>query len=216
MFRRRRPNLAADLACTARGVGPVGDRPRCSEGWFAQRLLDWGARRVVGLDIREQNVRRATLLRDHYEIPAERLEFRQTDVQSLSLAPDEQFDVVLLLGLVYHLEDPTGAIRRRALTRSPCVIESQLTRQVEPLVHAWGSTESAEQAPGSFATRVEPDTAENPIASSAGVLSLIPNRVALEQMVQAAGFPQYEFLVAHPDHNPQYVGGHRAVLAARP
>ncbi len=110
-------------------------------------------------------------------------------MQSLQLSPDETFGVVLLLGLVYHLEDPTGAIRR---------------------------ARAAEQAPGSFATRVEPDTAENPISSSAGVLSLIPNRVALEQMVRAAGFSELEFLVARPDHNPQYVRGDRAVLLARP
>ena len=189
----------------------------CSEGWFAHRLLDWGAARVTGLDIREQNVRRASLLREHYGIPGEKLEFRQADVQSLPLAGGEKFDVVLLLGLVYHLEDPVGAIRRaHTLTRRLCVIESQLTRQASPIEHGWGSTESAELAPGSFATRVEVDGAENPIASSAGVLSLIPNRAALEQMVRVSGFSEVEFLEADPGHNPQYVRGDRAVVLARP
>ena len=41
-----------------------------------------------------------------------------------------QFDVVLLLGLIYHVEDPTGAIRlARGCTRGVCAIETQLTRQ---------------------------------------------------------------------------------------
>lgn len=189
----------------------------CSEGWFAHRLLEWGADRVVGLDIREQNIRRATLLRDHFGIPAERLEFRQGNVLDLPLMPGETFDVVLLLGLVYHLEDPVGAVRRaRALTRTLCVIESQLTRQDAPIEHGWGTTDSSAQAVASFAARVEPDAAENPGASTVGVLSLIPNRAALEQMARVSGFSRVEFVQARDDHNPQYVRGDRAVMLARP
>src|SRR5689334_14112514 len=71
----------------------------CNEGWFSQRLLEWGASRVVGIDIREFNLHRATLLRDHYEIPAERLEFRQADVFELDATDLGRYDVVLLLGL---------------------------------------------------------------------------------------------------------------------
>ena len=189
----------------------------CSEGWFAHRLRDWGARRVVGLDIREQNVRRARLLRDHFAIASDQLELRQADVLSLPLESEEKFSVVLLLGLVYHLEDPAGRdpARPRA-DRGLCVIESQLTRQATPIEHGWGSTESAEQAQGSFATRVELDDAENPIASSGGVLSLIPNRVALEQMAQVAGFSRVELVAPGSNHNPQYVRGDRAVILAWP
>ena len=55
----------------------------CNEGWFSQRLLEWGASRVVGVDVREFNIRRATLLRDHFEISPERLELRQADVFEL-------------------------------------------------------------------------------------------------------------------------------------
>lgn len=187
----------------------------CSEGWFAHRLLEWGARRVVGLDIRPQNIHRAELMRRHFKIPPERLSLRQSDVKDLPVTADEQFDVVLLLGLVYHLEDPVGALRRaRALTRTLLVIESQLTRQVEPIVHGWGTSASEERATGSFATRLEPDADTNPVASSGGVLSLVPNRVALEQMATVAGFRATEFLTAAEHHNPQYRRGDRAVVLA--
>ncbi len=165
----------------------------CSEGWFAHRLLEWGASWVVGLDIRAQNVRRAQLMREHFEIPADRLELRQANVYDLPLNPREQFDVVLALGLVYHLEDPVGVFRRaRALTRRLLVVESQLTRQLDPIVHGWGSSDSVEEAAGSFATRIEIDHETNPVASSGGVLSLVPNRTALEQMATVAGFSHVE------------------------
>jgi tRNA (mo5U34)-methyltransferase len=187
----------------------------CSEGWFAHRLLDWGAKRVIGLDIREQNIHRARLMREHFAIPPERLELRRADLFDLPLIAKEQYDVVLLLGLVYHVEDPVGAFRRsRALTRSLMVVESQLTRQAAPIVHGWGTSDSAEEARGSFATRMELDAELNPVASSGGVLSLIPNRVALEQMAIVAGFSRTEIIAASPHHNQQYVLGDRAVMLA--
>lgn len=189
----------------------------CSEGWFAHHLLEWGASRVVGLDIRPQNVRRADLMRDHFEVPVGRLAFREANLYDLPLDATDQCDVVLLLGLVYHVEDPVGAFRRaRALTRGMLVVESQLTRQLDPIVHGWGTTDSAEQAPGSFATRIEADAELNPVASSGGVLSLVPNRVALEQMAIVSGFTRTRFLVPAPHHNPQYVRGDRAVMLAWP
>jgi hypothetical protein len=46
------------------------------------------------------------------------------------------FDVVLCLGLIYHLENPIGALRiARALTAAVCVVESQLVEPHEPLRH---------------------------------------------------------------------------------
>jgi tRNA (mo5U34)-methyltransferase len=189
----------------------------CSEGWFAHRLLDWGASSVLGLDIRAQNIHRATLIRQHFKIPSASLTFRQTNVYDLPLPAGEQFDVVLLLGLVYHVEDPVGIFRRaRSLTRGVALIESQLTRQLDPIVHGWGTTESAEEAPGSFATRVEADADLNPVASANGVLSLIPNRTALQQMADVAGFSHTEFATPSPHHNPQYLRGDRCVMFAWP
>jgi tRNA (mo5U34)-methyltransferase len=202
-------------AALARSSSATAIDLACSEGWFAHRLLEWGAQRVIGLDIREQNIHRARLMRAHFEIPPERLELRTANLYDLPLFTEEQYDVVLLLGLVYHVEDPVGAFRRaRALTRDLMVVESQLTRQVAPIVHGWGTSDSAEEAPGSFATRMELDAELNPVASSGGVLSLVPNRVALEQMAIVAGFSRTEILAASPHHNQQYVAGDRAVMLA--
>ena len=83
----------------------------CNEGWFAHRALEWGAARVVGLDVREANVRRASLIREHFGIDRERLRFEQANVLELDPAQLGTFDVVLVLGLIYHLENPVGALR---------------------------------------------------------------------------------------------------------
>jgi len=188
----------------------------CCEGWFSHRLLEWGARRVVGVDVRESNIRRAELVRDHFGIEPERLSFRRADV--FELHPDDlgRFDVVLVLGLVYHLEDPAGALRRaRALTRSLCAIESQLTRQSKPIVYGGGSPEAFLQAEASFAAVVEADAEVNPLASVTGVMSLVPNRAALEMLAQVAGFRHVRYLEPSPHHDPQYLRGDRGVVVAR-
>lgn len=188
----------------------------CCEGWFSHRLLEWGARRVVGIDVREENVQRAQLVRDHFAIEPERLSFRRADI--FELDPDElgRFDVVLVLGLVYHVEDPAGALRRaRALTRSLCAIESQLTRQSEPIVYGGGSPDAFLKAEASFAAVVEADAGVNPLASVTGVMSLVPNRAALEMMARVAGFRHVRYLEASPHHDPQYLRGDRGVVVAR-
>jgi hypothetical protein len=189
----------------------------CNEGWFSHRVLEWGASRVLGIDIRPQLIRRAELVRAHFEIPPERFELRCADVFDLNASELGTFDVVLCLGLIYHLENPIGAMRlARALTRGVCVIESQLTRQEEAIVLGNGQSDLYEESRASFAARVETDWEDNMLASAGGVVSLTPNRAALLQGAAAVGFTELELAPAAPDHNRQYVLGDRAVLIAWP
>jgi tRNA (mo5U34)-methyltransferase len=199
------------------GPASTGLDLACAEGYFAQRLLEWGASRVVAVDLRDINVRRATLARDHFGIRPERLEVRLADLFRLDPRELGCFDVVLLLGLIYHVEDPIGALRiARACTRRLCVIETQLTRQREPIAHTWGTAGVVIETAASFAARLEPDATWNPGASDEGVLSLIPNRAALELALRAAGFSGFDVLDAEPRHNAQYRVGDRAVALAWP
>jgi tRNA (mo5U34)-methyltransferase len=189
----------------------------CSEGWFAQRLLDWGAARVLGVDIRPENIHRAELVRDHLGLDPERLAFQVADVFDLPVLP--RFDVVLCLGLVYHLENPIGALRiARALTRGLCLVESQLVEPHSPLRHGWGATDEYLEEEAAWAAMYEPEELQrtHPMASHGGVVSFIPNRAALEQALSAAGFSRVEVPPVPADSNPQYLGGHRLVLAGRP
>jgi tRNA (mo5U34)-methyltransferase len=180
-------------------------------------LLEWGASRVTGLDIRAENIRRAVLVRDHFDVPADQLELRQEDLFDIDPEALGRFDVVLLLGLIYHVEDPVGALRRaRALTRGICAIDTQLTRHDEPIAHTWGVADSLEHDAASFAARLEWDAEINPVASSGGAVSLIPNRAAVELSARAAGFSRIEWPPPQPHHDAQYRNGDRAVVLAYP
>lgn len=193
-------------AIAAAGPGPRVLDLGCNEGLFAQLALAWGAGHVLGCDIRERNIRRAEAIRDHYEIPAAHLEFRCTDLLAIDPVELGAFDIVLCLGVVYHLEDPIGALRVARRLVAPgglCVVESQLTRQHEPVVHGWGARDHLQRAEGSFALLYE-DEPENLLASAGGLISLIPNAAALELAMRVAGFVDLRWLEAASHHNPQY------------
>jgi tRNA (mo5U34)-methyltransferase len=199
------------------GSATTGLDLACSEGWFAHRLLDWGASRVLGVDIRPENIRRATLVRDHIDVPPDRLRFAVADVFTLDPGQIGTFDVVLCLGLVYHLENPIGALRiARALTSGVCIVEAQLLEPHPPLRHGWGTTGDYLEQEAAWAAWREPNELQSghPIASFGGVVSLIPNRAALLQGLEAAGFSRVEPLAAPSGANPQYVEEHRLVVAA--
>lgn len=219
IHRTRAELMEAEVRAALAAAGPdatVIDLA-CNEGWFSQRALEWGAVRVLGIDIRPELIRRAELIRDHFSVPAERLEFRCADVFDLDVRSLGTFDVVLCLGLIYHLENPVGAIRiARGLTRGICVIETQLTRQTDTIVHGNGRTDQYEESVASYAALVETDHEQNMLASAGGVVSLVPNRAALVQAAEAAGFGRVALAEPGLGHNRQYVIGDRAVLHAWP
>ena len=209
---------AVRAALEAAGDGAVALDLACNEGWFSHRLLEWGASKVIGIDVRDANVRRATVLRDRFGIGADRFEIVQGNVFELDPEELPRFDVVLLLGLIYHVEDPTRVIRlARAVTRGVCAIETQLTGRNESIEYGGGRPGYYREAEGSFAVLVEEgDEVMSSLAATGGVLSLIPNRAALIDMVRVAGFGTWEFPATIATDEPQYAGGDRTVVLARP
>ena len=187
----------------------------CNEGWFSHVLLELGAGSVLGVDGRELNVRRGRLIRDHLGVPAHRLELRTADVFTLESEELGRFDVVLLLGLLYHVEDPVGLLRRaRALTRSVCIVETQIVR---PTTATWvGLDGERVREEAIVAIHAEGDSATNPLASLDGSLSVIPSSTALERMCRAAGFGATEVVDPPPGAHHWYRDGDRVVVAATP
>ena len=207
-----------DVVAALRDAGP---RARaldlaCNEGWWSHRLLEWGAAEVVAVDAREDNAQRARLLRDQHGIDRESLDILTADATTLDADELGKFDVVLCLGLLYHLEDPIGTLRlARRLTRGLLAVETQVTRDPGLIAHAWGSTDDAvESTDASFALRWERDP-DFPLASVGGVVSLIPNLCALQLSLTAAGFA--DIRIAHtedPAHSSGFVSGDRIVALA--
>jgi SAM-dependent methyltransferase len=90
----------------------------CGVGDFSQFLRDSGFR-VSGLDGRKENVEEA-------QRRVGNVNFHHADVEDASLSTLGPFDLVLCVGLLYHLENPFRAIRNLfALTRKVLIVESR-------------------------------------------------------------------------------------------
>jgi SAM-dependent methyltransferase len=123
---RRVVQLVADLA-----HGPV-ERLRildlgALEGLFAVELARRGAS-VVAVEGREANLEKMRLAQE--ALGLEHLELRYEDVRTLDPARHGHFDVVLCLGLLYHLDAPdvfSLLERMRGVCRDLVIIETRVS-----------------------------------------------------------------------------------------
>ncbi|MBV8588102.1 MAG: TIGR04290 family methyltransferase [Verrucomicrobia bacterium] len=177
--------LPADL--TGWSVLEIGT----NAGFYAFEMKKRGASRVLGIDTDEHYLRQARWLQ---KVLGLEVEFRQLSVYQLEEL-HEQFDLVLFLGVLYHLRHPLLAldIIRREVTRDWLVVQSMLR----------GNSEV-------FAVEANYPFSESEHFSRPGYPSLafvehsyagdctnwwIPNRSCLEAMLRSAGFT----LVRHPE-----------------
>ena len=94
----------------------------CLEGGFSLALAQQGAQ-VVGIEARSINLEKCMLLKEQFDLP--NLEFRLGDVKQFTVEEFGEFDVVLALGILYHLDQPAQWLRQIALaTRRLLVIDT--------------------------------------------------------------------------------------------
>ncbi len=67
---------------------------------------------VVGIEARQTNLTKAFLLKEHFELS--NLEFRRDDVKNFTRKSYGTFDIVLALGILYHLDEPLKWMRQLA------------------------------------------------------------------------------------------------------
>lgn len=184
----------------------------CNEGYFSQMLYQLGAT-VRAIDIRPENIERASIVQSLCGIDTGRLVFEVEDFLE-NRDPEGTYDLTLFLGLLYHLENPMGALRLlRKVTKTLCIIETQLTRFNTTVESGWGREGEKLRLSASLAIYEETDMEHNRLASYRS-LSFIPNIAAVRQMLGAAGFFKVAQVPAQPGMNPQYLTNDRGVFLA--
>jgi SAM-dependent methyltransferase len=99
----------------------------CGPGWFAKKLVERGLS-VTGIDGREELTQAAA-----ERVPSAR--FVTSDMEEAHRIGLEPADLVLCVGLLYHLENPYRVVRAvSALTGKICVVESRVIPGNEPLL----------------------------------------------------------------------------------
>ncbi len=88
-------------------------------GYFCFEALKRGAKRVVGIDVNPEDIRKARLLA---ECLGAEVEFLNFDIEKEEL--QEKFDYVLCLNLLHHLKNPSGFLDKVIdLTKERLVLE---------------------------------------------------------------------------------------------
>jgi 2-polyprenyl-3-methyl-5-hydroxy-6-metoxy-1,4-benzoquinol methylase len=80
----------------------------CNSGWFSFDLAERGARSVDGVDLRAHNIEQARFLAGYFGFP--QTNFAVADATAFD--DDRTWDVVLNLGVLYHVTDPLAFVRR--------------------------------------------------------------------------------------------------------
>jgi tRNA (mo5U34)-methyltransferase len=202
--------LAARFGADLAGVTAVD--LACHEGWFALHMARRGAT-VLGLDVRQAHVDDALLIAR--ATGAQRFSARTFDVEEGRAAEVGVHDVTLMLGLLYHLENPMRALRlARAVTRKALFIETQVVPHMSGLVD-WGSYTFQRRMVGVFGIVDELGEEHAPEAGTAGIC-LAPSVEALEWLLRKVGFEHVERIAPPDDGYEQHVGNKRVMFAAYP
>jgi tRNA (mo5U34)-methyltransferase len=102
-FERFASAVPADL--TGATVLDIG----CNAGFYSFEMMRRGAARVVGIDTDPRYLAQAQLAAEVYGYPD--IEWRQLDVYSVAEL-GEKFDLVIFMGVLYHLRHPLLALDR--------------------------------------------------------------------------------------------------------
>lgn len=178
------------------------------QGWFAAQLARLGCSRVTGLEPREQHIEDARLITG--ALGLDQIEFVQGDIDHIDQSGVETADIVLMFGLLYHLENPVAAIRAaHRYCRRVCLIETQVGPHLSGPMD-WGSYEFVRPIQGCFTVIDETDETHGPEAATGGIC-LAPSTPTLLWIMEKVGFRDVG-LVAPPENGyEQHRHGKRVV-----
>ncbi|MBM3774095.1 MAG: methyltransferase domain-containing protein [Acidobacteria bacterium] len=184
----------------------------CHEGFYSVALARKGAAYVRGVDVRESSLQKARFVAAALGLA--NLEFEQQNCERLE-GREGEFSLTLLLGILYHLENPMLCLRNVArLTGELCIVETQVIDEVEGETE-WGSVEWRRPYQGALALIDESGEFynQNP-ETGASPLALCPSPKALETMLHHAGFRRLEVIEPPPGAYEQHRRRKRLVYAA--
>jgi len=185
----------------------------CHEGYYSVAMARKGVREVRGIDVRESNLAKARLIAD--VLGFRNVVYEQTNCEDLRVEDTGQYELSLLLGLLYHLENPMLCLRNISrITGELCVIETQVIDEVEGMAE-WGAREWTRPYHGVLALIDESGEFYNQSAETgASPLATCPSPNALRFMLKQAGFRRVELIEPPRNAYEQHQRGKRVVCAA--
>lgn len=185
----------------------------CHQGYFSLQLARRGFAEVVAVDARAEHIADVELIRSACGVDSVRPHL--SNVHALQAdAIGAPFDLVLCFGLLYHLEDPIGALRQaRRLCKDLCVVETQVVPNMSGNVD-WGSYRFVKPLQGAFGIIDETWETHGKEASVTGIC-LAPSIEGLLWIMQKVGFVDVKLLPCPDDGYEQLRFGKRVMVSGR-
>jgi len=185
----------------------------CHEGYYSVAMARRGVREVLGIDVRETNLRKARFVAE--ALGLSNVSYQQGNCEELDPGALGRYELCLFLGILYHLENPMLALRKvAAMTTELCVVETQVADEVEGSAE-WGAREWTRPYHGILALIDESGEFDaGNRETGASPLATCPSPKALEAMLKHAGFKRIEWIAPPPDAYEQHRRGKRVVCAA--
>jgi SAM-dependent methyltransferase len=139
----------------------------CWDGFYGFEFLKRGAGYVKGVDLREEAIRRANLVKEYYGYKD--CEFEIKNIQDMD-ASKESFDITLMFGILYHLSAPIDVVKALGnMSGSMMLLSTYASKDKEAVLKL---------------------KRENPDKDSTGFQELIttPSEKAVVEMLDFAGF----------------------------
>lgn len=154
-----------------------------------------GVERVVAIEGREDNVKRAVFVRDLLGLS--QVEFLVANLEEYPLSPLGRFDVVFCSGLLYHLPKPWRLVREIAMVSDHLFIWTHVAS--ERVMRSW--KQRVKQL-----VRLEPTGytysefgLSDPLSGMSNT-SFWPTLAGLQRMLRRAGFTEQRILHTEPEH----------------
>lgn len=173
----------------------------CNAGFWSLMAVQSGCDYVLGIDGRQMHIDQADFVFEANGVEEKRFEFVRGNIFDFDFAPYGSFDIVLCLGLLYHINKQVALLELiDGLNDDILVMDTDLS-----------------VLPGSY-LRVKFEDVENPRHASENELVMVPTRRAVLDMVAGFGYsavalkPQFSSYAASRKYRQ---GRRRAFLCAK-
>lgn len=97
----------------------------CNCGGFSFAASKYGAKEIIGIDADEKNIKQANAIKKYLGV--KNVKFLRLNAEEISEKNLGNFNLTILAGIIYHLEDPIGTMRKISnVTKSTLLVDSHV------------------------------------------------------------------------------------------
>jgi len=103
----------------------------CNCGGFSFEANKYGAKEIIGIDADKNNINQANAIKKYLRIP--NIKFLQLKAEELDKGEIGKFDITILAGILYHLENPISTMAKIAeITKSTLMVDCHVHYSTGP------------------------------------------------------------------------------------